>query len=116
MFFLSIDLLCLTVLITLFPSLQNTYSLDVAKLVRGIEYFIAQISAYIYSTNDYKHGGVNGRTPLRPGSSKFKCANIKFSIETGRWEDIDRNDRIYTFCRENNGDEFHYTRQFANMN
>jgi hypothetical protein len=75
----TIDIFCLTVLITLFPSLQNTYSLDVAKLVRGIEYFIAQISAYIYSTNDYKHGGVY-------------------------------------FCRENNGDEFHYTRQFANMN
>jgi hypothetical protein len=33
----------------------------------------------------------------RINSSKFKCANIKFSIETGRWEDIDRNDRIYTF-------------------
>ena len=66
-FMKTIDLFCLIVLITLFPSLQNTYSLDVAKLVRGIEYFIAQISAYIYSTNDYKHGGVNGRTPLRPG-------------------------------------------------
>jgi hypothetical protein len=33
---------------------------------------------------------------------------MKFSIETGGWQNIARNDRICTFCRDNIGDEFHY--------
>jgi len=33
---------------------------------------------------------------------------MKFSIETGRWQHIARNDRICTFCRDNIGDEFYY--------
>ena len=36
-------------------------------------------------------------------------------IETGRWQNIARNDRICTFCRDNIGDEFHIC-LFANMN
>jgi hypothetical protein len=40
--------------------------------------------------------------------SKFRCSNMKFPIETGRWQNIARNDRMCTFCRENIGDEFHY--------
>ena len=40
--------------------------------------------------------------------SKFRCSNVKFPIETGRWQNIARNDRMCTFCRENIGDEFHY--------
>ena len=37
--------------------------------------------------------------------SKFRCSNMKFPIETGRWQNIARNDRMCTFCRENIGDE-----------
>jgi hypothetical protein len=33
---------------------------------------------------------------------------MKFPIETGRWQNIARNDRICTFSRDNIGDEFHY--------
>ena len=33
---------------------------------------------------------------------------MKFPIETGRCQNIARNDRICTFCRENIGNEFHY--------
>ena len=40
--------------------------------------------------------------------SKFRCSNMKFPIETGRWQNIARNYRICTFCRDNIGDEFHY--------
>jgi hypothetical protein len=40
--------------------------------------------------------------------SKFRCSNMKFPIETGGWQNIARNDRMCTFCRENIGDEFHY--------
>jgi hypothetical protein len=40
--------------------------------------------------------------------SKFRCSNMKFPIETGRWQNIARNDRMCTFGRENIGDEFHY--------
>ena len=40
--------------------------------------------------------------------SKFRCSNMKFPIETGRWQNIARNDRMFTLCRENIGDEIHY--------
>jgi hypothetical protein len=40
--------------------------------------------------------------------SKFRCSNMKFPIQTGGWQNIARNDRMCTFCRENIGDEFHY--------
>ena len=33
---------------------------------------------------------------------------MKFPIETGRCQNIARNDGICTFCRENIGNEFHY--------
>jgi hypothetical protein len=48
--------------------------------------------------------------------SKFRCSNMKFSIETGRWQNIARNDRICTFCRDNIGDELVIICLFANMN
>ena len=40
--------------------------------------------------------------------SKFRCSNMKFPIETGRWQTSARNDKMCTFCRENIGDEFQY--------
>ena len=40
---------------------------------------------------------------------RFRTTNHKLPIETGRWLNIDRNDRICTFCNSNKlGDEFHY--------
>jgi hypothetical protein len=33
---------------------------------------------------------------------------MKFPTETGSWQNITRNDRIFHFFRENIGDEFHY--------
>ena len=40
--------------------------------------------------------------------SKFRCSNIKFPIETGRWTNIPKNERLCNLCRENLGNEFHY--------
>ena len=40
---------------------------------------------------------------------RFRTTNHKLPIETGRWLNIDRNDRICTLCNSNKlGDEFHY--------
>ena len=40
---------------------------------------------------------------------KFRTTNHRFIIETGRWQNIDREDRICNLCNEGLvGDEFHY--------
>ena len=39
---------------------------------------------------------------------KFRTNNIKLPVETGRWENIPRNDRICRLCFTGIGDEFHY--------
>lgn len=40
---------------------------------------------------------------------KFRTTNHRFIIETGRWNDIERQDRICTHCNSQRiGDEFHY--------
>ena len=37
----------------------------------------------------------------------FRCSNLRLPIETGRWQNIPRHDRICTLCKSNIGDEFH---------
>ena len=39
---------------------------------------------------------------------KFRTANIKIPVETGRWKNIPKENRICTFCNDGIGDEFHY--------
>ena len=39
---------------------------------------------------------------------KFRIENVKLPIETGRWFNIERDDRIYYLCNSDVGDEFHY--------
>ena len=39
---------------------------------------------------------------------KFKTGNVKLPIETGRWFNIERDDRICHLCNSDVGDEFHY--------
>ena len=40
--------------------------------------------------------------------SQFRLGNTKLPIETGRWFNIDRNERYCTLCNRNKiGDEFH---------
>ena len=40
---------------------------------------------------------------------KFRTTNHRLIIETGRWQNIDREDRICNLCNEGLvGDEFHY--------
>lgn len=39
---------------------------------------------------------------------KFRTSNHKLPIETGRWSNIPKSDRICTLCFEDIGDEFHY--------
>ena len=41
--------------------------------------------------------------------TRFRTTNHRLPIETGRWLNIDRNDRTCTLCNSNKlGDEFHY--------
>ena len=40
--------------------------------------------------------------------AKFRCSNIKFPIETGRWNGVPKNERICNLCENGIGDEFHY--------
>ena len=39
---------------------------------------------------------------------KLRTSNCKMPIETGRWQNISREDRICHLCRDGNGDEYHY--------
>lgn len=39
---------------------------------------------------------------------KLRTCNIKFPVETGRWRNIPKNDRICNLCMTGLGDEFHY--------
>ena len=38
----------------------------------------------------------------------FRTGNVKLSIQTGRWFNIERDDRICHLCNSDVGDEFHY--------
>jgi hypothetical protein len=40
--------------------------------------------------------------------AKFGCSNIKFPIETGRWNGVPKHERICILCGNGIGDEFHY--------
>jgi hypothetical protein len=40
--------------------------------------------------------------------SKLRTSNCKMSIETGRWQNISREDTICHLCRDGVGDEYHY--------
>ena len=39
--------------------------------------------------------------------TKLRTANLRLPIETGRWYNIPREDRICNFCKEHIGDEYH---------
>ena len=40
--------------------------------------------------------------------SKFRCSNVKFPIETGRWANISQHERICRFCQVHIENEFHF--------
>jgi hypothetical protein len=43
---------------------------------------------------------------------KFRTCNHRLPIEIGRWQNVDRSDRICPICQtEEIGDEFHYILQ-----
>ena len=39
--------------------------------------------------------------------TKLRTCNLRIPIETGRWANIPRQERTYTFCNDNVGNEFH---------
>ena len=40
---------------------------------------------------------------------KFRCGNHRLPIETGRWHNLDRDNRLCHLCDSNDlGDEYHY--------
>ena len=40
--------------------------------------------------------------------SKFRCSNVKFPIEIGRWANIPQHERICRFCQVHIGNEFNF--------
>ena len=41
--------------------------------------------------------------------TKVRCSNVKFPIETGRWNNVPQNERVCTFCNSRSiGNEAHY--------
>ena len=44
----------------------------------------------------------------RVSITKLRTSNLKIPIETGRWNNIPKEDRICNLCKEALGDEFHY--------
>lgn len=40
--------------------------------------------------------------------ARFRTSNHKLPIETGRWNDIERSNRLCNLCKRDIGDEFHY--------
>jgi hypothetical protein len=40
--------------------------------------------------------------------AKFRCSNIKFPIEAGRWNEVPKHERICNLRGNGIGDEFHY--------
>ena len=48
--------------------------------------------------------------------TKMRTSNLHLPIETGRWANIPRQDRICTLCNENIGDEFHILFRCKNQN
>ena len=47
---------------------------------------------------------------------KFRTSNHRLPIETGRWSNIPRNQRICMLCKEDIGDEFHYIMTCSALN
>lgn len=39
---------------------------------------------------------------------RFRTSNHKLPIETGRWNNVPRNQRFCNLCKNNIGDEYHY--------
>ena len=49
--------------------------------------------------------------------TKFRCCNLKLPIETGRWENIPRENRLCQLCNlQNIGNEYHYLFECTNVN
>ena len=75
---------------------------DISNSSRGIFYSIFKTD---FCLENYLLRLVKKR---RITISKFRCSNIKFPVETGRWKNIVREKRICTLCNRGIGDEFHY--------
>ena len=56
------------------------------------------IEKYLVKLNSYDRAMI----------AKFRCSNIKFSIETGRWNGVPKHERICNLCENGIEDEFHY--------
>ena len=48
--------------------------------------------------------------------TKIRTSNLRLPVETGRWHNIPREDRICSFCNENIGDEYHVLLLCKNVN
>ena len=87
----------------LFDQYQQTWKCDVLNSSKGVNYRIFKEN---FGFEDYLD---ILDTKERISFCRFRTCNHKLVIETGRWQNIERNDRKCNFCDKNDlGDEFHY--------
>ena len=81
----------------------NTYNNGIVKNVTRLEVLITECSSMKLENYLLKLSTKNARILC-----KFRTGNVKLPIETGRWFNIERDDRICHLCNSDVGDEFHY--------
>ena len=87
---------------TLQDQFIQSWSADILNSSRGKFYGIFksefQLEPYLLRLNNIQSKWL----------CKFRTNNIKLPIETGRWENIHRDNRVCKLCFQGIGDEFHY--------
>ena len=99
---LSNDFIKLKIKKTLQDQFIQTWYADIEKSSRGEFYGIFKtefyLEPYLIRLSDFHSYWF----------CKFRTNNIKIPIETGRWENIPKENRICKLCYDGIGDEFHY--------
>ena len=81
----------------------NTYNNGIVKNVTRLEVLITEFSSMTLENYLLKLSTKNARIVC-----KFRTGNVKLPIETGRWFNIERDDRICHLCKCDVVDESHY--------
>ena len=90
--------------------IQNWFS-QIENSSRGEFYGIFKrefkLESYLLNLSPYEREVLN----------KLRCCNLKLPIETGRWENIPRENRLCQLCNlQNIGNEYHYLFECTNVN
>lgn len=76
---------------------------DINNSAKGISYRLFNDN-FIFQSYLSSNISIKNRIIL----SKFRCINHKLPIETGRWQNVPKENRICNLCHSDLGDEYHY--------